>query len=59
MRTRPLRITVYPSRFEDVNLPDYVQHLSYRGNLWPVRVYDFPSKQHGSVTAISRLLTGP
>ncbi|KAH7695645.1 hypothetical protein AAVH_37294, partial [Aphelenchoides avenae] len=47
MRTQPLRITVSPLRFEDEDLRDFAQYLSYRnrGSLWPMRTYNFPCEQ--------------
>ncbi|KAH7702551.1 hypothetical protein AAVH_30289 [Aphelenchoides avenae] len=52
MRVRPLRITVSTVRFEDEDLRDYAQHLTYSGPGCPKRIYHFCCKQHGAVTAM-------
>ncbi|KAH7722994.1 hypothetical protein AAVH_09466 [Aphelenchoides avenae] len=50
MRTRPLRITVSPVRFEEEDLRDFAQHLTYREHGAPrqLRIYDFPVDQQGA-----------
>lgn len=50
MRTRPLRILVRPLRFEEENLRDFAEHLSYRkrGQSRELRIYDFPGEQSGT-----------
>lgn len=37
-------------RFEDEDLRDYAQHVSY--DRWPTRIYNFPCEQHGAVAAM-------
>lgn len=51
MRTRPLRITVSPVRFEEEDLRDNAQHLTYRRR-GKHRIYDLPCEQHGTVIAM-------
>ncbi|KAH7696287.1 hypothetical protein AAVH_36644, partial [Aphelenchoides avenae] len=53
VRTRPLRITVSPVCFEEEDLRDYAQYLTYRdrGRPWQQRIYSFPCTQRGAVTS--------
>ncbi|KAH7723028.1 hypothetical protein AAVH_09501 [Aphelenchoides avenae] len=53
-RTLPLRITVSPARFEDEDLRDFAEHLSYRQRGTPrqARIYDFPGEQQGADAAM-------
>ncbi|KAH7723001.1 hypothetical protein AAVH_09473 [Aphelenchoides avenae] len=51
---RTLRIVVSPVRFEEEDLRDFAQHLSYRQRGWPgqERIYDFPGEQHDADAAM-------
>ncbi|KAH7723029.1 hypothetical protein AAVH_09502 [Aphelenchoides avenae] len=53
-RTLPLRITVSPARFEEEDLRDFAQHLSYRrrGTPHEERIYDFPVEHQGADAAM-------
>ncbi|KAH7708165.1 hypothetical protein AAVH_24593 [Aphelenchoides avenae] len=53
-RTKPLRIVVGPPRFEEEDLRDFAQQLSYsfRGKPYQQRIYNFPGERHGPVAAI-------
>lgn len=54
MRTQSLRVFLRPVHFENEDLRDFAQRLSYRyrGTEIETRIYDFPGKQHGKVAAM-------
>ncbi|KAH7695599.1 hypothetical protein AAVH_37338, partial [Aphelenchoides avenae] len=54
MSTQPLIIVASPVPVEEEDLRDFVQHLSYRyrGQPEQLRIYDFPSEQHGPAAAM-------
>lgn len=45
---------MFPVRFDDEDLREYAQHLTYhdRGSWWRKRIYDFPCEQRGAATAM-------
>ncbi|KAH7699053.1 hypothetical protein AAVH_33844, partial [Aphelenchoides avenae] len=53
-RTQALRVVVSQVRFDEEDLRDFAQNVSYRdrGMPWETRIYDFPDGQHGAGAAM-------